>query len=393
MSRPARPLALLLALAVLPGCGGGPEPSPEPSYRVPSLGRPGVRLLRDYVHAGYDLLLLRDAPVAAPDRDPGVLEARRLEALGALRSHLRDAGADPDRLEDPRDLMALVGEAIDVGGRYAVVFTSTRGSFALVRVTEERDREVILFGEPFVYRLLVHDETLVEDYPSYRARRLAPEGGAPVARPATYAPGLVRLDRAAIERIGRERFLPRVAALRERARLVGPDAFVALAREERLEELLALAKDGLRWRSLQGLWSRTRARPADERLEAFVDDYAARAELRAAAELRELGRLRPEGDARPLERPERVLLYERGALSAALHGDPLGQVADVLALAAAPLPPEDPTFLGASRLVLELIGALREGEGPEASARAFARLARADPEELRRLARALLARR
>jgi hypothetical protein len=287
-----------------------------------------------------------------------------------------------------------VDEAARGGGRYALLLGDDPASFALVRVSRaEPERSLRLFGEAFRYRLLEHDETLVPDYPTWRAER----AGEQVLRPASWSgDGTVRVDRAAIARLGAEQFLPQVEALRAAAgRAADPEQFRAGAGEERLPALLELARAALRWRSLESLWATLAARPRGEQLEGFVADYARRAELRAACELRELRRLRPTAGGQPLTPEELLRLQELGALSALLHGEPLGVAADLLALAARSLAAGSdgaaaPPLLAARRLVADLAAGLREGPPSlEADALALWRLGGASPDLLRARAREL----
>jgi hypothetical protein len=387
-----RTVALAIVLALL-GCSSPPEDT-GPTQRQLLLDRTSVRALRDFLYAGYEVRLLRDHPEHAPT-PLDELEAARTEARAELRRALEGAGADPARAAgDDAELLALIGESVRRGGRYAIVFTPNRDSFALVRIrAAEPNRSLVLFDEPFRYDLVVHDETLALDYPHWLAARVAPQ--APIRQPATYSSeGTVRLDREAIARIGAEAFLPRIDALRSaRDRLRVEASTLALASPEQLPELLTRVKDGLRWRALESLWAGIQARGPEERLQRFVEDYAARAELRAVAELRELARLRQAGDERPLSSDERTLLHELGALSAIVHGDPLGHTADVVALAAASLASgagASPATAAARRLLGALAAAFRQGEpGAQADALALAALARAEPSRLRELARAL----
>lgn len=400
-------LALALALALLAGCSSTPEPGASPPPPRFTTSRATLRALHDYLTAAYELRLYRELgasddrarPALAPD------EQRVAAARDQLLQSLREDGAPPERLEREEDLLPLVHEGAERSGRYAFVFPPEGDSFAVVRITESApEREVVLFGRPFRYALVVHDETIVDDYPTWRARRLAP--GAAVHRPATYRAeargeawsGVVRVDLAAIRAIGERQFLPQVEALRAAASKARDEAaFLALAEAPHHAELLGLTRAALRWRSLEALWSLVGSRPVEEQLARFADDYAARAELRAAAELFELGRLRRPGDEAPLTPEERATLYELGALSAMVHGEPLGIVADALALSAASLqgavPTDEPTALGARRLVVDLCAAARarapRSDPPQAAddARDLAWLANAGPDDLRAVAR------
>lgn len=401
-------LVAALALALLVGAGCTPEQPPPPAEPRFTASRATLRTLHDYLEAAYELRLYRELAGSEAQRDLGTPDEGRLElARDQLRQSLREDGAPAARLEREDDLLPLVHEGAERSGRYVFVFSPDGDSFAVVRVTDAAPaREVALFGRPFRYALVVHDETIVDDYPTWRARRLAP--GAGVHRPATYRAearddrwgGLVRVDLAAIRAIGEQQFLPQVEPLRAAAGQARDEAaFLALADEPHHAELLGLARAALRWRSLEGLWSLAASRPREEQLARFAEDYAARAELRAVAELFELGRLRRPGDEAPLTPAERATLYELGALSAMVHGEPLGVAADALALSAASLqgvvPADEPTALAARRLVVDLCGAARRSPAgqPAAPAQALddardlAWLANASPEDLRAAAR------
>ncbi len=280
-------------------------------------------------------------------------------------------------------------DGIRRGGRYLVVFTpDDEGSFTLSRIAErDTPRKIVLFDEPYEYRLTVFDETLIADYPTYRAEKL---GLPPNTQTATYARnGAVRVDRAVAAAVGEHLFLPNTEMLRATAHLARDDAsFKALA-DQPLGDLLALTKNTLRWRSLEQLWSMIQNRPRPEQIRRFAEDYAERAELRAVAEQREAVRLQPNPDLE-LTEDERVLLFELGTLSAVIHGEPLGQLADVLALVSHSLEMggKQPQIRAARKLAIEFTARLRIGEAsPEADALAFARLARATPDLLRKLAR------
>lgn len=384
--RPAAALALALLVGV--GCTTEPTPAappPEPRFTA---SRATLRALHDYLVAAYELRLFRELagtdaqPAAAPD------EQRLAAARDQLVQSLREDGAPAGRLEREEDLLPLVHEGAERSGRYAFVFPPDGDSFAVVRITDSApEREVALFGRPFRYALVVHDETIVDDYPTWRARRRAE------ARDGRWG-GVVRVDLAAIRAIGEQQFLPQVEPLRAAAGQARDEAaFLALAEAPHHAALLGLARAALRWRSLEALWSLAASRPREEQLARFADDYAARAELRAVAELFELGRLRRPGDEAPLTPEERATLYELGALSAMLHGEPLGIVADALALSAASLqgavPTDEPTALAARRLVVDLCNAARRGRGGAAQAdatddaRDLAWLANAGPDHLR----------
>ncbi|MEZ6187520.1 MAG: hypothetical protein R3F62_21240 [Planctomycetota bacterium] len=339
------------------------------------LGRSEVRALGRYLHAGYALRAAGEG--RRPEQDPSALEADLTAARDALAEALVAAGADPARVADEANLLPVAHEAAQRGDRYAFVFAPDPSSFAVVRLRTRRRRERVFFGEAFDYTLLEYDEVLVEDYPAFLGG-----GGAP--QPASYSSaGQVRVDYAAIVEIGKRQFLPRAEEL-VGAIHVPDEAFLERSGADAALELLSLTKAVLRGRSVEPLWSRLQPRPADERLQGFVQDYAAHAELRAAAELFAL-------QTDPGEAPDPRSLAQRGALVAMLHDEPLGHLADLVGLAIVAVQTESelPALLGARELLVEFLAELREGEGPAADARACARLARLSAKEIRDLAQAL----
>jgi hypothetical protein len=375
-------MVMLTTLGLLwaPGCSSGPNTTQAPPERPERwlADRAVVRALRDFLYASYDVRLARDHP-GAMKGELGSLQDRLALARDGLKNTLIESGANAKRLEDDANLLPSVHDGIRRGGRYLVVFTpGDEGSFSLSRVGErDTPRKIVLF-----------DETLIADYPTYRAEKL---GLPPNTRTASYARnGAVRVDRAIAAAVGEHLFLPHAEALRATAQLAQDDAsFTSLATEP-LEDLLALTKNTLRWRSLEQLWSMIENRAAPEQIERFADDYAERAELRAVAEQREAIRIQPDPD-QELSEDQRVLLFKLGTLSAVIHGEPLGQIADVLALVRHSLKMgsgEQPQLRAARKLAVDFTERLRVGQAsPEADALAFARLARASPEELRELAR------
>ena len=350
-----------------------------------------VRAFRAYVYASYALILGRERPVGS---DPALLRERQELAREELRQALVDGGASADQLGDAADLVARVRKGIEAGGRYAILLRAgetSAESVLVVRIRElEVKRQARLFGKEFTYRLTSYDETLVSDYPVWRADQLRQ----PFAREvATYREdGLIQVDRSAAREIGARLFLPNVERLRATAGTADQAAFVS--RAPKLAELLSLAKAVLRWRSLEGLWSRIASRDRGTQLTKFTEDYAERAELRAVAELHVLGELKLSKGA---SADERQYLHELGTLSAAIHGDPLGQVADILGLAVISLdgPRHAPHYRAARQLVLDFVAKLRAGApgGDRNDALALSKLAQAPRETLRGLARALWAER
>lgn len=392
-----RHASTLLVIFLSLGCASAPPPpkeEPAPAPRPVKVDRAVLRAFRAYVYASYGLILGRERPAGS---DPALLRERQELAREELRQALVDAGADPASLGEPATLVAAVREGIEFGGSYAMLVRPgevAAESVLVVRIQElEAKRSVRLFGEAFSYRLTSYDETIVADYPTWRAEQLRQ----PLAREvATYRQeeglGLVQVDRSAAREIGARLFLPQVERLRAAAGAADEAAFVA--RAPQLAQLLSLAKTVLRWRSLEGLWSRISTRSRDTQLARFTEDYAERGELRAAAELQALATLKLAPDA---SAEERQRLFELGTLSAAIHGDPLGVVADVLGLAVISLdgPRHAPHYRAARQLVLDLVGKLRQGapSNDRNDALALSRLARAPAETLRDLARTLHAER
>lgn len=389
----SRSLLLLCSLCFVAGCEAPPPKEPQrpelSGGRSVVVDRELLRAFRGYVYSGYALVLGREQPQGA---DPDALRERQELARIELEQALVEAGAERARLERAADLVAAVRQGIERGGRYGLIARlggPTADSVQVVRLRErEVEREVRLFGQPFRYRVTSFDETLVADYARWRAEKLGQMAAYEVA---TYREdGLIHLDLGAAREVGERLFLPQVEPLRATARQATPAAFVGRAQD--LPQLLSLAKATLRWRSLEGLWSRISSRGRSEQLERFASDYAERAELRAVAELHALSSLRARNGQQPLDQDARQRLYELGSLSAIVHGEPLGQVADVLGLAVLSLdgPRHAPHFRAARRLVLDLVAELRGGPvSDRADAEALAALAHAAPERLRELARAL----
>ncbi|MCA8924771.1 MAG: hypothetical protein KDD82_23355 [Planctomycetes bacterium] len=352
-----------------------PEPAPPPPRYEPVLGRSEVRALGDYLYAGYALRAAQEGLL--PNPDVGALEEDLARARGDLREALVRAGADPARAQDEANLLPIAHEAAQRGDRYAFLFTEDGRSFSVVRLRARKRRERAFFGQAFPYTVLEFDETLVDDYPSHLTERRA-------ARPASYSSAgpTVRLDYAAIVEIGQRQFLPQAPSLVAAIQATEAD-FLEFAQPERTLELLGLTKTVLRGRSVEALWSRLAPRPAAERLQGFVQDYAAHSELRAAAELYALLAEPSEGP------PDPVALAQRGALAAMLHDEPLGHLADLVGLAILGVQQRSdlPPLVAARQLLFELLAELRQGPpSPEADARACAALAHLPAKEIRELA-------
>jgi hypothetical protein len=282
-----------------------------------------------------------------------------------------------------RGLAPIVRELTGRAGRHAFVeVPGATPSYAVVRIVERRTGKLELEGDSFEYEVLVHDGTAVPDLETYRATKSG-RGPARVSRVAVIAGRRIHLDRAAIEQIGREQFLPRIDAYRELARVAQDDApFLAAASAP--SSILDLTKDVLRWRSLATVVEK------EEPLRAFREAYERREEARAAIEARELERA---AEGPPPSRERLVAAEKRARLLAIVHGDAAGEVANALGLArvalewkegAATLPP---TLAASASVVAGLVRSF----AAETEARSFARLARAGEDELRAAARALVA--
>lgn len=423
---PALALGPALACA-LAACGStegnrptGPSPRPvEVVHATPEV----LRALRDEVYAHYDVRLLTEP--TDPRQDPHALHDPAQQAPVSERAAreklveaLEAAGSKTAR-EAAKDglpgLVPILKGALERHERFAFLFVGegNDASFALVELVADpalrrRDRTIELFGEKFAYELLVHDRTIIEDYPTYRARVRSPAGAPPVFRPAVTLGARIYLDRAQMERIGRESFFPRADQYRKLAAEAQDDKFFARESANPVK-LLVDVKELLRWRSLEGLWSTVHALPAEDQGKKFADDYLAREEVRAATEASELARAKAAGDERP--QGERLLALERRAmLSAIVHGEPLGETATAVGLAAAGLaedearkrtgtPPADPgrrVVLGAATsVVASLVRELAPANAPAGAAddaADFARLARATRDALRAAALAIVKR-
>jgi hypothetical protein len=383
-------LASIIIICAL-GCSAPPAP-PEGAHpdKVSADARRDVlAAFHDHVIAQYEVLL-----AASEKRDI----AKETQAQDETRERLvqtleraGEGGARKAAADGLKGLLPLVRDVLGRGGRYAIFeVPGTPPSFAVVHVDQHRSGRLDLDG-PFEYELVIHDELAVPDFGAWCAMRGRP-AGSPVARLAVTAGRTIYLDRGEIERIGREVFLPRVDAYRALAAQAKDDALFAEA--EKAGKLLAVTKDILRWRSLEPLWSSMQAFPKDEQVRRFAAEWEAREEVRSAIEAREL-ELAHAQDASP-PAPERLEVIERCALLGAIvHGEPLGEMANVLALAQAGQALEKgkapPNVAAATFISRKLLSSFAlEGE-PGGEVAASARLARASAEEIRARAKDLLA--
>jgi hypothetical protein len=397
----ALPPILFLGLC-LAGCKAPPAAKkPERVVITPEL----IEAFRDTVYANYDLELLADPTVPLNGNPKTLLSlARDNERVKRekLVAALADAGstkAQSDAKLD--DLVAVIAEGIGHRpDRYAFIIEGEPGkdSFGLVPLVVPPEKCTLkIFGHDYAYELYLHDQPLIDDYPTYRARRLAPE--AAIMRPTFTLGNRIYFDLDAAARIGRERFIPNVATYRERAAAASAsDAPFVEAKGP--AQLLALVKDVLRWRSLESFWATIRAQSPEDQVRLFAQDYELREVPRAVCEAYELEAAGATAASPPGE--EQLLTIEkRACLAAIVHGEPLGQVATIAGLAAdlvgtkdTPMPPYQRAQLRAARDVIVLLcEALAVGQPAPANpadgaAIELARLARAPGSRLQEIAQA-----
>jgi hypothetical protein len=410
MNPSLRASLIALSLAALAACStpdgsARPAGSPRPAERI-QISPELLRAFREEIEAHYEMRFLAEQPVSDADALKRELDlaqkgeesarARLVDALeGAGSTTARDAAKD--RL---KGLLPIIRDALVRTGIYAFLVEDPEGegaSLGVVRlVGAHQERTIELFGEKFTYELYLHDATVVEDYPTYRARKLAGPGAAPFIRPAIVLGRSVFIDLAAAARIGKESFFPRVEHYRALAKAAeDPGLFAKDASDA--TKLLADVKEILRWRSLEGFWSTVRALPPDDQARRFAEDYEAREEVRAAAEAFELERARAAGDVKPSG--ERLQAIERRAmLSAIAHGEPVGEMATTVGLAGArlalgrpaPDPNADAVLRAAAGVTAEIVREIGPGgKAPSDDVEDFARLSRATSDTLRSAAAAI----
>src|SRR5581483_4003756 len=126
---------------------------------------------------------------------------------------LTEAGSREAQKSDKlTDLVPIMRDALVHGGRWAfIVEPDPEDSFALVRLARPPEEHALtIYGERWTYLVHLHDETLIEDYTTYRAAKLSPAGAVPL-RPVALTLGRnVYLDLDGAARIGRDLFFPRV---------------------------------------------------------------------------------------------------------------------------------------------------------------------------------------
>lgn len=395
-----RATRVLLAVLVLAGCT--PQPAPAKPEKI-VLTRELIHAFRDAVYAHYDLRLLADPGHAfkeKPETELAAAQKNEQSARERLVAALAAAGSREARSGDKlSDLIPILRDALVRTGKYTFIIEpdSESVSFALVRLVQPpQERSIAIFGESFAYTRYLHDETLIEDYATYRQERVAKTPA--LIRPALTLGRAIYLDLAAARMIGRDKFFPRIDAYRELARAAsaGDEPFLAQATD--LPRLLAVAKDVLRWRSLEVFWATVQAQPADDQAQEFAQTYVDREEVRAACEAFELEKARAAGYERPAGE-KLIALEKRTYLAAVVHGEPLSQVATIVGLASdlaaskgAALDPGVEARLKAAAsvtvaLVRQLGGAAKaRPDTPAEDAKDLARLARASADDLKKAA-------
>ena len=422
-----RALPSILLAALVAGCTAPPlKKPPERIVVTPEL----IDAFRDSVYANYDVRLLVD-PAAPMNGNPDALLALARENERTKREKLVEALAEAgstkarsapnDRLSD---LAPILADAFGRRDRYAFIFEGQprsepveaghspteeerlgsiikAGSLSLVRLVEpHQERDATIFGHPFHYELYVHEKPLIEDYPTYRARRSAP--GSSITRPAVTLGNRIYLDRDAAARIGEEKFFPKILAY-ERLSVAALASDAPFVEAKSVPQLLAVVKDVLRWRSLESFWATIRAQPPEDQVRLFARDYGLREEPRAVCEAYELQAAGATASSPPGEE-QLVAIEKRTYLGAIVHGEPLGQVATIAGLAGdlqgtkgQPLDPSVRARLRAARdVVVLLCEALALGQpGPanpaDGAAIELARLARAPAGQLQEIAAAAYA--
>jgi hypothetical protein len=411
----ARAVLVLLAAALAPaaGCGAPPAATRPRSERiVPTRGV--IDAFRDAVYAHYEAQLLIEPGhrpgEKTPEEELALAQKSEERSRARLVDALAEAGSEQARSGSGKlvDLVPLLRDALVATGRYTFIVESDPASvsFMLVHLLRRaEERTISVLGEKWTYQLVLYDETLIEDYATYRAEHLAATEGPPVARPVITLGHTIYFDVAAAAQVGREKFFPRVGSYRDlaRAAAASDDPFVAQAGD--LARLLDVVKDLLRWRSLESFWATIQTQPADVQVERFAEDFEAREEVRAACEAYFLEKAH-DASAEPPSGERLTALEKRTYLAAIVENDALGQTATVVGLAALAsdlaskgrLPADGilaARLKAAAAVTVALVRQLApesktRPDSPAEDARDCARLARASREELEKAARAVL---
>lgn len=366
-----------------------------------------LKALRAYMYAYYDFHLFREGyrvkdgvlqgPVKNPPKDLPVQvvdrERKTRQALGKLM------GAEKDR--PAADLLEHFFKSMGSRKELLIIPNAVKPSISSIHLvkckekagTEDAKRELTLFGEKLNFQSLAFDEVIVENFLTYKSRRM----GLRSFQAVFIVGDRFYVNRAAIKTLGFEGYWKRLDYYAKvEAAITKDKTFLQLAKKP--VNMLALAKDGLRSISLQPLSMNYGNRTTSVKLRAFFNDYVARAELRAATELFELQRFKAAKKRLPTNSKERRWLAELAFYNAMIHGDPRGVFATILGLAAQQYSQKralSPQHVAAFAITVALKNVKKDEikkDGPlsteERDALALFRLCRASPKELKALAKA-----
>jgi hypothetical protein len=365
-----------------------------------------LKAFRSYMYAYYDLHLWRDGYRVID----GVLQARRGKDSGvelrqvaqreqAARLRLgRFMGADQDTpitallahffksVKKRKDLLLIRNPVKQPIASLHLV--SCKGS----PKSEESKRELILFEEKVQFRSLAFDEVIVVDFLAYKSQRMGLKPFQAVHIEGTN----FYINRAAIKSLGLKSYWRRLDYY-EKAEAAVSDSKSFLTLHKKPRNILALAKDGLRGRSLGQLALSYGARPVSVKVTAFFTDYVARAELRAAAEFYQYKRFQEANKRAPKNAAERRWLAELSFYTAMIHGDPRGVLATIFGLAGQQYEQKralSPQHVAALAITVALTDVKRKAlqnvdqlSSEERDARALYELCQSTPKQLREMAR------
>lgn len=385
--------------------GADPAPKPAEPAAKPPAGTPEpssleqqIESFRRYVYAYYESLVYAER--ARKIKEKGTLDERghgaQLAVLKDRVSRAREQLAGSLGLPVSARLgptMARFRSAIKARRDLAILpdpSAPALASLGLVRIDDAKTRSstLTLNDESITVERRTVTEVLVDDYSSYRAALLGrprPFRGLVVVETQLY------LRPAEIDAFGEERFWSKLEFYRRVGRTArNPKSFDVL--KNRPPELLVLAKDELRRRSLEPIVLAAETRGTAERARLFREALVRQAELRAALALTgERARAGTEAAARRATQRHLRLMEE---------GDPFSALATIFGLTlqstAGARNDETEGARRATRLLLASAPGLwpldESLTGAAAEARWVHAMARAEVEDLRTLAAAALAR-